>query len=194
MEFAVKSTSCLFELWVYIDLYKHQQSVYRTLPSLSKFPLCYSFCSHSPLSWALEIMNIFSGSIVLSFLICHIKWNHLVYNILRLAFFIQHIFQSSLCVTCYRQLISFHCGVSLPVYEATNFFIYFIFLLFRAALTAYGGSQARGWVRATAASLHQSHSNTRSEPHLQPTPQLTATLDPQPIERGQGSNPQPHGS
>ena len=33
-----------------------------------------------------------------------------------------------------------------------------------------------------------------AEPRLQPTPQLTATPDPQPTERGQGANPQPHGS
>ena len=50
-------------------------------------------------------------------------------------------------------------------------------LFFRAALVAYGGSQARGLIRAVAAGLHRSHSNTRSE-HLRPTPQLTATLDP----------------
>ena len=31
---------------------------------------------------------------------------------------------------------------------------------------------------AIAAGLRHSHSNTRSEPHLQPTPQLTATLYP----------------
>ena len=31
---------------------------------------------------------------------------------------------------------------------------------------------------ATAASLRHSHSNIESEPHLQPTPQLMATLDP----------------
>ena len=60
---------------------------------------------------------------------------------------------------------------------------------------ANGGSQARGLIRAIAASLHQSHSNTGSEPPcLRPTPQLTATPDPQPTEEGQGSNPQPHGS
>ena len=47
-----------------------------------------------------------------------------------------------------------------------------------AAPAAYGGSQARGRIRAVAAGLHQSHSNTRSEPCLQPTPQLTATLHP----------------
>ena len=48
----------------------------------------------------------------------------------------------------------------------------------RVALSAYGGSQARGRIGAVAASLRQSHSNVGSEPHLQPTPQLTATLDP----------------
>ena len=59
---------------------------------------------------------------------------------------------------------------------------------------AYGSSQARGLMGAVAAGLCQSRSNVGSEPHLQPIPQLTATPDPQPIERGQGSNPKPHGS
>ena len=49
---------------------------------------------------------------------------------------------------------------------------------------AYGGSQARGRIGAAAASLPQSHSSSGSEPHLQPTPQLMATQDPQPTERG----------
>ena len=40
------------------------------------------------------------------------------------------------------------------------------FGLFRAAPVAYGGSQARGQLRAVAASRHHSHSNTRSEPRL----------------------------
>ena len=48
---------------------------------------------------------------------------------------------------------------------------------FRAALTAYGGSRVRGQIGATATGLHHSHSNARSEPHLQPTPQLKATAD-----------------
>ena len=38
---------------------------------------------------------------------------------------------------------------------------------------AYGGSQARGPIEAVAAGLHHGHSNAGSEPHLQPTPQLT---------------------
>ena len=62
------------------------------------------------------------------------------------------------------------------------------------APTAYGDSQARGPPGATAAGLHHSHSNIRSKPSLQPTPQLTARPDPQPTERGQGWNWQPHGS
>ena len=33
--------------------------------------------------------------------------------------------------------------------------------------------------------------NTGSQPHLQPTPQLMATLDPWPTKRGQGSNKHP---
>ena len=40
------------------------------------------------------------------------------------------------------------------------------FGLFRAAPTAKGSSQARGWIQATAAGLHVSHSNATSEPHL----------------------------
>ena len=39
----------------------------------------------------------------------------------------------------------------------------FSFSLFRVASMAYRGSQARGLIRATAASLHHSHSNGRSQ-------------------------------
>ena len=48
-------------------------------------------------------------------------------------------------------------------------FVCFVFL-FRAALVAYGSSQARGWIGGVAASLHHSHSSAGSEPRLQPTP------------------------
>jgi len=58
---------------------------------------------------------------------------------------------------------------------------------------AYGSAQARDQIRATAASHSQSHSHAGSEPHLQPTPQFAATLDPWSTEQGQGSNPCPHG-
>ena len=75
----------------------------------------------------------------------------------------------------------------------STFSLYF-FAFSRATPMAYGGSQARGLIGAVATGLRQSHSNVGSEPRLQPTPQLTAMLDPQPTERGQGLNPQPQGS
>ena len=53
-----------------------------------------------------------------------------------------------------------------------------LFWLFRAALVAYGDSQARRPMGATAAGLHHSLSNARYKPRLQTTPQLTAMLDP----------------
>ena len=46
------------------------------------------------------------------------------------------------------------------------FYFFFVFCLFRAASVAYGDSQARGLIGPVAASLHQSHSNARSEPRL----------------------------
>ena len=55
-------------------------------------------------------------------------------------------------------------------------FIYLFILPFRAAPAAYGGSQARGPIRATAAGLHHSY-NVGSEPCLKPTPHL-AMPDP----------------
>ena len=53
---------------------------------------------------------------------------------------------------------------------------FFFSLLFRATHAAHGSSQARGWIRVTAAIL--CHSNARSEPHLQHMLQLAAMLDP----------------
>ena len=60
-------------------------------------------------------------------------------------------------------------------------FVCLFVLLFRAASAAYEGSQARGLIGATAAGLNHGHSNARSEPHLEPTPQLTAMLDHYPL-------------
>ena len=57
------------------------------------------------------------------------------------------------------------------------FVLSFVFF-FRAAPEAYGGSQARDLIGATAASLYHCHSNARSKPRLRPIPQLTAILDP----------------
>ena len=72
-------------------------------------------------------------------------------------------------------------------------FFFCLLILSRAAPAAYGGSQARGRIGAVGTGLRQSHSNVGSEPHLQPTPQLTATPDPSPTEQGQGLSLCPHG-
>ena len=55
---------------------------------------------------------------------------------------------------------------------------------------AYGSSQARGQVKISASSHG---SNTGSKLHLQPMPQLAATLNPSSTDGGRGSNPHPHG-
>ena len=55
-------------------------------------------------------------------------------------------------------------------------FRFCLFVCFRTVPAAYEGSQARGRIRAAAASLHYSHA--RSEPRRQPMPELTATPDP----------------
>ena len=52
----------------------------------------------------------------------------------------------------------------------------FFFCLFKATPVAYGDSQPRSQIGAVAASY--SHRNVRSEPHLGPTPQFMATLNP----------------
>ena len=57
-----------------------------------------------------------------------------------------------------------HALFHFAIFESSLFF--FFFLLFGAALTAYGSSQARGQIGATATGLHHSHSNVGSEPHL----------------------------
>ena len=67
------------------------------------------------------------------------------------------------------------------VFFVCLFFCLFVFCLFafsRATAKAYGGSQARGLIRAVAAGLCHSHSNARSDLRLRPTPQLMAMLDP----------------
>ena len=87
--------------------------------------------------------------------------------------------------------------VCVCMYVCVYFFFIFLFFyffgLFGAAPLAHGGSQARGPIRAESASLHHSHSNAGSKPHLRPAPQLMAVPDPLPTEQGQRSNPRPHG-
>ena len=60
------------------------------------------------------------------------------------------------------------CLVSFPVVAERSLFLIFeiFFLLFRATGAAYGSSQGRGLIRATAAGLHHSYGNARAKPRL----------------------------
>ena len=64
---------------------------------------------------------------------------------------------------------------------STIFFFFFFFLLFRATPAAYESSQARGRIRAVAASLHHSHSNRGSKPSLWPTHSSRQCWIPDPL-------------
>ena len=57
-------------------------------------------------------------------------------------------------------------------------FFFFFFFFLRATYAPYGCFQAKNRIRATAAGLHHSHRNTRSELCLWLISQLTAMLDP----------------
>jgi len=79
-----------------------------------------------------------------------------------------------------------------PQWEFLGIFLIFIFWSFCYFLGhSHGIWRLPGSMRTC---LRQSHSNSGSEPCLQPTPQLTATQDCYPIEQGRGPNLQPHGS
>ena len=82
---------------------------------------------------------------------------------------------SSSVICCYP-----HVSGNEKCFRVTFLFFSFLFCLFViswAAPVAYGGSQARGLIGAVATGLCQGHSNVGSKPWLQPTSQLTATLD-----------------
>ena len=96
-----------------------------------------------PLCWPCQILNPLSAGELLGLLLTTRVWGDNFFSFLSFFFFLS--FPSL--------LLSF-----LPS---------FFHLPFRATPAAYGGSQARGWIRASAAGLH---SNTRSELHLWPMP------------------------
>ena len=72
----------------------------------------------------------------------------------------------------------------MPFFFLANFGFLFVCLFwFLGPPSAYGSTQTRGPIGATAARLHHSHSDVGSEPLLQPTPQLMATPESQPTEQ-----------
>ena len=71
------------------------------------------------------------------------------------------------CVSATNLLLFLHLRQSLSSLHSWRIFSFlscFFFCLSRAAPGAYGGSQVKNWIRATAADLCHSHSNLGSEP------------------------------
>ena len=102
---------------------------------------------------------------------------------------------TKLYILCRQKATAADMRVRLPCLRLFNISTkYFFFCLFFLGHTC---SMWRfpGWsqIGAVAAGLCHSHNNARSEPHLRPTPQLTATLDPELTKQGQGSNLSPYG-
>jgi len=134
------------------------------------------------LSWELSVTGQHSGEMTLlsTIKICVMT--------LFLAFLRPDLPNSSYkAVRLLSLLLNFSCAiVSFPLFGLLFFifiylFCFVVFCLFafsRATPAVYGGSQVRGRIGAVATGLRQSHSNLGSKPHLQPTPQLTATPDP----------------
>ena len=67
---------------------------------------------------------------------------------------------------------------SFSLFISYLFLLLFFCFIFRGTHAAHGSFQARSRIRAAPAGLCYSHSNSGSELHLRPTPQLVATLDP----------------
>ena len=82
------------------------------------------------------------------------------------------------CLYIYSRLLGREISVlkRTIIFISGRWYIIFFFFLFRAALLAYGGSQARGRNTAVAAGLP--HSPLGLKLYLRPTPQLTAAPDP----------------
>ena len=159
------------------------------LPSPHWQPLVYSLCLWICFSFAIYLHMFYFLDPHISYVIdclfmCYIslsiiffRSNHTATNG-RISFFLR-LSNISLCIN--HVFFLFVC------------FCFFFLLSFRASVVAYGRSRVRGWIGAVATGLHHSHSNLGSEHHLQPTPQLMATPNPQPTEQGQGSNLHPYG-
>ena len=97
------------------------------------------------------------------------------------TFFTSHNYHFAVIVIMARILkINIYSHSNFQIYNTVRLFFacLFLFLLFSATPVAYGSSQTRGRIDVTAARLHHSHSNERSEPHLWPTLQLMAMPDP----------------
>ena len=132
--------------------------------------------------------SCFHGNRLLKMGHVSLNWSYLHTNSLLL--FVKSWNEFKICFSCCGDVMSCQgtwyrmagtalaCGGHIEryyIYKHFIIFFYFYFFgllsfFFRAIPVAYGGSQAKGQIGATAASLHHSHSNARSKPRLWPTP------------------------
>ena len=106
-----------------------------------------------------------------------IQWDEIICPHLNRDHPVFHYSSQLILLTLWKPLEEKHISHFSLELSFKKIFFLFLFLLFRAVPVAYGSSQARGRFGAAAASLHHSHNNVRSEPHLWPIPWLTATLN-----------------
>ena len=124
---------------------------------------------------------------------------------LYLCFFL-HLLYVCVCV-CVCVCVNIYIYIYFHIHEGAQFFFFLVwgvlvvvdflfsgvfFRLFGASSTAYGSSQSRGRIGGAPAGLCHSHTNARSEPHLQPVHSLWKHQILKPAEQGQGLNPYPH--
>ena len=112
-----------------------------------------------------------------------IKWELKVCSYYKMYVFLRNHFNSRKLLSMIPIVVLWNVLFSLVALFLGEEDFFFFFLLFRTTLLAYGSSQTRGQIGATAAGKHHSHINTSSEPCLWPTPQLTAVPDPWPTVR-----------
>ena len=101
---------------------------------------------------------------------------------LKCFYFLHYNFMSFISLLYYTKFCSSIC-IEMVRKDILAFFpIFFKFLLFFLILELHlrhvEVPRLRGRIRAVAADLYHSHSNTRSEPHLWPAPRLAAMPDP----------------
>ena len=171
-------------------------------------PSCVCDINHC--SWQHRILNLLSKAkdwtcILMDTIRVHYHWATIgppkqnLYILNKVTSIKNTIHVKSIFSSALRGYLNFRCKMFsfyLPYsWSITEVFLKLslFFFFFRPAPEAYGSSQAKGWIRATAVHLHHSHSNARSKPGLWPTPQVMAMLDPWPTEWGQELNLHPHG-
>ena len=88
------------------------------------------------------------------------KWNILCINNAPLKYMYAYLHIH----TYIKNFLLVKCQTLKGVFKYSLFLFLFLFLLFRATLMAYGSSQARAQIRATAACLHHRRGNALSKP------------------------------